>query len=142
MGINLTPKEMFELFGEDDPSRYAEEAEERWGHTDAYAESQRRARSYTKADWQRIQEQGAAVEQRLIELLRAGVPASDEKARAAAEAHRQQITDSFYDCTYEIHVGLADMYEADPRFTKYYEDREPGLAAYLAAAIRANAEGK
>ena len=32
------------------------------------------------------------------------------------------------------------MYEGDPRFTAYYEAKAPGLATYLAAAIRANAD--
>ena len=142
MGINLTPKEMFDLFGDDDPSKYAQEAEERWGHTDAYKQSQQRARGYTKADWQRLGAEAAAVEERLIELMRAGVPATDERAKAAAEAHRQQISRNFYDCSYEMHRGLADMYMADPRFTKYYEGKAEGLAAYVADAIRANAEGR
>ena len=142
MGINLTPKEMFDLFGDDDPSKYAQEAEERWGHTDAYKQSQQRARGYTKADWQRLGAEAAAVEERLIELMRAGAPATDDRAKAAAEAHRQQISRNFYDCSYEMHRGLADMYMADPRFTKYYEDKAEGLAAYVADAIRANAEGR
>jgi hypothetical protein len=29
---------------------------------------------------------------------------------------------------------------ADPRFAKTYDDREPGLAAYVRAAIHANAD--
>lgn len=56
-----------------------------------------------------------------------------------AEAHRRQITDSFYDCSYEMHVGLAEMYIADPRFTATYEKIAPGLAQYLHDAIKANA---
>lgn len=142
MGINLSPKEMFEVFGDHDPSKHAAEAEERWGHTDAYKQSQARVKGYTKADWQRVSAQVVTVEQRFMELMAAGVPATDDRAKAAAEAHRQQITDNYYDCSYEIHEGLADMYEADPRFTKYYEDKAEGLAAYVAAAIRANAEGR
>src|SRR5215467_13457228 len=45
MGISLTPEERFEVFGDNDPGRYADEAEQRWGDTDAYRESQRRTRS-------------------------------------------------------------------------------------------------
>ena len=41
MGINLTPEERFEVFGDFDPDEYAAEVEERWGDTDAYRESQR-----------------------------------------------------------------------------------------------------
>jgi hypothetical protein len=56
-----------------------------------------------------------------------------------AEEHRQQITKFFYECTFEIHVGLAEMYLADERFTKHYEDQRPGLAQYTHDAIMANA---
>src|ERR1044072_4673372 len=31
VGVNLTPEERFEVFGEFEPERYADEAEERWG---------------------------------------------------------------------------------------------------------------
>ncbi len=56
-----------------------------------------------------------------------------------AEDHRQHISRNFYDCTYEIHRGLADMYLADPRFTATYEKIAPGLAQYIHDAIKANA---
>ena len=42
MGINLTPEERFEVFGDFNPDEHAAEVEERWGDTDAYRESQRR----------------------------------------------------------------------------------------------------
>src|SRR6187200_1183329 len=42
MGINLTPEEMLEVFGDHDPTEHAEEARQRWGGTDAYQESHRR----------------------------------------------------------------------------------------------------
>ena len=57
-----------------------------------------------------------------------------------AEEHRAQITRWFYDCSYQIHRGLADMYVADPRFTEHYERQAPGLAGYVRAAIHANAD--
>lgn len=142
MGIKLNPKEMFEVFGDHDPSQYAKEAEQRWGNTDAYKQSQKRTSGYTKEEWLRIQAESAAVEARFIELMQLGVPATDERARQAAEAHRQQICNAYYDCNYEIHRNLAAMYMADPRFTKYYEDRAVGLARYVADAIEANAEGR
>jgi hypothetical protein len=71
--------------------------------------------------------------------MKAGKPADGIEAMDAAEAHRQQISDSFYECSYEIHVGLADGYVSDPRFTATYEKIAPGLAHYLSDAIKANA---
>ncbi len=38
-----------------------------------------------------------------------------------------------------IHVGLGEMYAADPRFAAHYDKRKPGLAQFLCEAIRANA---
>jgi DNA-binding transcriptional MerR regulator len=139
MGINLTPEERFEVFGDFDPDAHAAEVEERWGDTDAFRESQRRAASYTKADWERIKAQGVAAIEKVVGAMRAGLPADSADAMDGAEMHRQQITDAFYECTSQIHVGLAEMYIADPRFTATYEKVAPGLAQYLHDAIKANA---
>lgn len=139
MGVNLNPEEIFEVFGENDPTEYADEAKERWGETDAYKESQRRTSQYTKADWERAQaESGEIVEQFRTAML-AGLPTDSAEAAAAAEAHRKNITDWYYECTYEIQAGLAEMYVADPRFTEFYDKVEPGLAKYVSDAITANA---
>ena len=50
-----------------------------------------------------------------------------------AEEHRLHITRWFYDCGYDIHRGLGDMYVGDPRFTARYEEIAPGLAQFLRA---------
>jgi hypothetical protein len=71
--------------------------------------------------------------------MQAGQPASSIEAMDAAEAHRRHISEWFYDCTYEIHRGLAEMYLADPRFTATYEKIALGLAQYVHDAIMANA---
>jgi DNA-binding transcriptional MerR regulator len=139
MGINLTPEERFEVFGDFDPDQHAAEVEERWGETDAYRESQRRVARYTKADWHRMKAESAEPVSRLVSAMQAGLPPDSAEAMDAAEAHRRHISDWFYDCTYAIHVGLAEMYLADPRFTATYEKIAPGLAQYLHDAIMANA---
>lgn len=139
VGINLTPEEKFEVFGNFDPDAYTEEVEERWGGTDAYQESARRTGRYTKDDWTRIKQESADLAVRWVTAFDAGVPAESQEAMDLAEEHRQQITKFFYECTFEIHIGLAEMYLADVRFTKFYEDQRPGLAQYTHDAIMANA---
>jgi MerR family transcriptional regulator, thiopeptide resistance regulator len=139
MGINLTPEEKFEVFGDFDPDAYTEEVEERWGNTDAYQESARKTARYTKDDWLRIQQESADLMGRWLAAFDGGTPAESQAAMDLAEEHRQQIGKFFYNCTFEIHVGLAEMYLADPRFTKFYEDQRPGLAQYVHDAIMANA---
>lgn len=139
MGINLTPEEKFEVFGDFDPDVHAEEAEQRWGGTDAYRESQRRTASYTKDDWKRLGEEFDGIHRRMGELLAQGIPADSGTAMDVAEEHRQFISGNHYDCTYEIHTSLGEMYVADERFTATYEAIRPGLAVYLRDAILANA---
>lgn len=139
MGINLTPEEKFEVFGDKDPEEHAEEAERRWGGTEAYAESQRRAARYTKDDWKRMQAEVASWGERYDTLMEAGEPATGERAMDMAEEHRQHISQWFYDCSYEIHQGLGEMYVSDERFKEFYDSMRPGLAEHLRDAITANA---
>lgn len=139
MDIRLTPEERLEVFGDFDPDEHRAEVEERWGETDAYRQSARRMKRYTSADWERIKAEGQAVNERLVAALEAGRPADGDEAMDAAEEHRQQISRWFYDCPVQMHVGLGEMYLADPRFTAHYEGIAPGLAQYLHDAIRANA---
>ncbi|MBM0224849.1 MerR family transcriptional regulator [Micromonospora sp. ATA51] len=139
MGIQLTPEERFEVFGDFDPDAHAEEAEQRWGGTDAYRESTRRAARYSKEDWLRNKAENEDWGRRVAAVMDSGAPADSPAAMELAEEHRQLISRWFYECSYEIHTGLADMYVADPRFTAYYEKIRPGLAAYLSEAIHANA---
>ncbi|MEU6313506.1 MerR family transcriptional regulator [Streptomyces sp. NPDC047014] len=139
MGINLTPEEKFEVFGDFDPDEHAEEAERRWGGTDAYRESARRTASYTKEDWQRIQALSDDLNRRFAALLDSGAAADSERAMDLAEEHRDWINGSYYFCTYEIHTCLGEMYVADERFTAFYEAVRPGLAVFVRDAILANA---
>ncbi|KKD05821.1 MerR family transcriptional regulator [Streptomyces sp. WM6386] len=139
MGINLTPEERFEVFGDKDPEQHAEEAEERWGGTEAYAESQRRAAGYTKDDWKRMQAEVADWSERYSGLMAAGDPPVSEAAMDMAEEHRQHICGWFYECPYDIHRSLGEMYVSDERFKAFYDSMRPGLAEHLRAAIDANA---
>ena len=139
MGINLTPEERFEVFGDKDPEEHAEEAERRWGGTEAYAESQRRAARYTKDDWKRMQAEVDSWGERYDALMAAGEPATGERAMDMAEEHRQHIGQWFYDCSYEMQRGLGEMYVSDERFKAFYDSMRPGLAEHLRDAIAANA---
>ncbi|MBK3520962.1 MerR family transcriptional regulator [Streptomyces sp. MBT70] len=138
MGVNLTPEEKFEVFGDFDPDAHADEVERRWGHTEAYRQSQRRTAGYTKEDWKRINAELDAIHGRMAGLLAEGVPADSERAMEVAEEHRRFITGAYYDCGPELHACLGEMYVTDERFTATYEAIRPGLARYMRDAIVAN----
>jgi DNA-binding transcriptional MerR regulator len=140
MGISLTPEEQFEIFGTDKLDEYAEEAGQRWGDTAAWHESQRRSAAYTKEDWIAIKAEADAGINGFAEAIRSGEPAAGQVAMDLAEAHRQHLSRWFYECSHEMHRGLADIYVSDPRFIEAYDQVEPGFSQYVHDAIYANSE--
>ncbi|WP_328341812.1 MerR family transcriptional regulator [Streptomyces violaceus] len=139
MGIDLTPEERFEVFGDKDPEQYTDEAEARWGGTEEYAESQRRVARYTKEDWKRIQAEVDDWGRRYDALMAAGETPTGEAAMELAEEHRQHIRTWYYECSYELHGCLGETYVSDERFKAFYDSMRPGLAEHLKDAIAANA---
>jgi DNA-binding transcriptional MerR regulator len=139
MGISLTPEERFEIFGDGLSEEYQAEAEERWGETEAWAQSQRRTAAYDKQDWLRIKAEADDVERRFAEAMRSGAAADSPQALDLAEEHRQHIGRWFYDCPPAMHAGLGRMYVEDERFAAHYEQVAPGLARYVSTAVQANA---
>jgi DNA-binding transcriptional MerR regulator len=139
MGIQLTPEEKFEIFGPSYSADYETEAEQKWGDTPAWQQSQSRTARFSKADWVRIKSEADDLNRRLAVAMTSGTPSSGTDAMDLAEAHRHSI-EAFYDCPYNMHRGLGDMYLADERFKKTYDDVAPGLAQWLRDAIHANAD--
>jgi MerR family transcriptional regulator, thiopeptide resistance regulator len=130
-GIQLTAEEQIEIFGTTAfNEEYATEAEERWGDTDAWKQSQQRVKKFTKQDWIDIKAEGDALMQALAAAKRAGVEPGSPEANELATRHRASI-ERFYDFDDEMHRCIVEMYLADERFTRTYDDVEPGLAQYV-----------
>ena len=140
MGIQLTPEERLEVFGGFNPEDYAEEAEQRWGGTEAYRQSQRRVATYTKEDWLRIKAEEEEVRANLAAAFAAGSGPDSDEALAAAEAYRRHISRWFYDCSHETHRDLGEMYVNDERFRAHYDALAPGLAQFIRDATHANVD--
>jgi DNA-binding transcriptional MerR regulator len=139
-GVPMQRSDMFEVFGDFDPSEHEAEAEARWGGTEAYKESARRTRRYTKDDWRRFRAESDAVNETFATLIDEDVAPGDPRAMDAAERHRLLIDLWFYPCPHGMHEQLGRMYVDDQRFTATYEKIRPGMARYLRDAIAANAE--
>jgi len=139
-GTTMSKEEMFEVFGDFDPAKHEAEAEERWGDTDAHAESARRTSRYTKQDWQRYKDENDEINGAIAALMDEGAPADDPQAMDAVERARLQIDHWFYPCSRRKHAELGQMYVADPRFAANYEKIRTGMAQYMCDATAANAE--
>lgn len=135
----MTHDDMKELFGGDFYD-YEGEAEERWGETDAWKQSQRRTKNYGRAEWEQIKAETDQIQETLTRLMTSGVAYDTVEAMDAVEEHRQQITRWFYDCSPAMHRNLGDLYISDPRFTASYDEHASGLSTWVRDAIYANAD--
>jgi DNA-binding transcriptional MerR regulator len=132
--------DMKKIFDGFDPDKYADEAKQRWGNTEGYKASMKRAESYTEADWNELKQEQGAIYADAFAALTAGVRADDPRAMDIAERHRLSFDRWFYPCSTQMHCKLADMWETDRRFADNIDKYGAGLTAYLAAAVRANAK--
>jgi DNA-binding transcriptional MerR regulator len=130
-GIQLTAEEQIEIFGTTAfGEEYAAEAEDRWGETDAWKQAQQGVSQFSKQDWIDIKAEGDALLETLAQAKRDGVRPASDAANELAARHRASIA-RFYNCGDEMHRNLVEMYLADERFTRYYDDVEPGLTQFL-----------
>ena len=122
-GTKVDMKKIFDGF---DPDKYADEAKQRWGHTDAYKASMKRTKSYTEADWLKLKDEQAAIYADAFAAMRANKKPDDPAAMDVAERHRLSIDRWFYPCSPAMHKGLADLYEADQRFAENIDKHGAG----------------
>jgi DNA-binding transcriptional MerR regulator len=139
MGTDLTPEEKLEIFGPDYDPSWEQEAQERWGDTDAWKVSAQRTPTFSKDQWKKIKADGDALMAKFGDAKRRGIAPDSDEAAALAEEHRASV-EVFYPCSHAQQRGLADMYLADERFSKTYDDVEPGLAQWVHDAVHANAD--
>lgn len=130
--IDMEDKALYTSFSKEDEAKYAAEAKERWGHTDAYRQSQQRYNKLTDAEKQKI---GKAGQDLLREI--ASHMSEDPKSEVVQTliARHYEGLRTFYDPNTQIYRGLAEMYVADPRFAAFYENFAPGLAQFMRDAM-------
>lgn len=115
--------------------QYAEEAKARWGNTQAYRESVKRAAQWTEADKARLQKESNEIFSGFAALV--GTDPADERVQAMVKRWKAFISQSYYDCTNEILAGLGQMYLADERFMKNLDQFGAGTAKLMSDAIAA-----
>ncbi|NDF03478.1 MAG: hypothetical protein EB067_08755 [Actinobacteria bacterium] len=118
-------------------AEFQKEVHERWGDTDAYKQSAARTSKYTHADFAAAKIDQESVTEKFAYAFGNGLTLKSLEVQAAVIAHREAISKWFYDCSVDIQKNLAQMYVADARFKKYYDDRVYGLAQYVHDAIMA-----
>lgn len=111
---------LYEGLSKEEEEAYAKEAKERWGHTEAYKQSQERYGRLTKEEKQKLKDDGEAFMKVLAETMKEG-PASAAVQTLIGQHYNALRT--FYEPNLELYRGLANMYVDDPRFGAYYMKR-------------------
>ena len=98
----------FNAFDSKKLDAYTQEAKKRWGHTEAWRESESRGKT---REQERTDADGLMDIFRRLGQYREGSPAAPEAQALIAEL-RRYISDHYYNCTREILFGLGQMYAA------------------------------
>ncbi|MCR9078993.1 MAG: MerR family transcriptional regulator [Hyphomonadaceae bacterium] len=125
------------IFDGFDPVEFESEVAQRWGETNAYAESARRTKNYSDADWALIKSELDQIWDDAAQAMRQETPPDSYVALDIIERHRKHICRWFYDLSPELHVQLASLWEADERFRSYIDKHGDGLTAWLVSSVRA-----
>lgn len=133
-GENMSFKEFDMTKIEEAKEKYTKEAEQRWGDSLAFKQSQSKTKGYTKDDWKRISRNSENIFKEFAECMNSDC--DDIKSNMLVERWKEHITKNYYECTDEILLGLADMYVNDKRFAKNIDKYGTGLAEFMSIAIK------
>ena len=138
-GIEMSNHEKFEGFKKEmiakNEQKYGKEIREIYGD-EAVSAANENFGSLNEAEYKESEKLAEQIINILKELTPEGDP-SCEKAKELVKLHKQWL--SYYgNYSNHAHVGLGQMYVADERFTKYYDDKAgTGAAQFLCNAIQA-----
>ncbi len=121
---------------------YREEAQQRWGETDAYKENRKRTAGYTKEKWKEVGVALDSIFASFAAVKTAGGRETDSEATALVRQLQEYITETQYTCTDAILRCLGEMYVGDERFRANIDKHGAGTAAFVNGAIRAYCGGK
>jgi DNA-binding transcriptional MerR regulator len=128
----MTDKDLYVGLSKEDEANYTAEAKERWGHTDAWKQSQERYGKLSDAEKQKIGQAGHDLVKEIASHMPDG--AKSEVVQKLIGQHYEALR-TFYDPNTQMYRGLAEMYVGDPRFAAFYEKFTPGLAQFMCDAM-------
>lgn len=135
--IIMEDKEKFEGFKQklvdENETKYGKEIREKYGD-ETVNKSNQKFKGMTQEQYDEMTKLAGEVNETLYAAFKTGDPAG-ELAQKTAELHRQWLCYSWDSYSKEAHAGVAQMYVDDPRFTAYYDEKQPGAAEFLRDAI-------
>ncbi len=135
----MKDKEMFQSLKEkrlqENEQNYGAEAREKYG-TEQVDASNRRMKNLSDEQWERY----LFLEEEILKSLERGVTAGitpdSQEASKIVTLHKEWLCFTLPNYAPHIHRGIAAMYVADERFTKYYDRSVKGCAKLLNEAVQ------
>ncbi len=137
-GIEMSKKEIFEGFSEEQQEEYTEQAREMYG-SELVDESMNRWKSYSEEKKKAIMAESGAIYQGIADHMDKGHDSPDVQDLVAQWHQNMRY---FYEPTYTILRGLGQMYKDSPDFRANFEKFHPELPEFLCEAIQFYCEGK
>jgi DNA-binding transcriptional MerR regulator len=128
----MSQKQLFQAFSDEQQAEYEKEIAEKYDAATVKASS-KKWKAYSAAEKQRIADEGNAVYQDILLAMPNG--AASPEAQACVERWRRHI-EYFWTPNEEQLLGLADLYNDDPRFKANFDKVDPHLAEFLRAAVK------
>lgn len=128
----MSTKELFADLSPAEERRLADEAAQRWDPKIVRA-SQKKYAAYSTAERQRIKDEGNAVYRDLAAAMPEGPAAAAVQACVARWHHHLEY---FWSPNDEQLLGLADLYNDDPRFRQTFDGFDPRLAPFMREAVK------
>lgn len=138
-GKTISIAEKAAIMGKDWLPEWEAEAEQKWGETNDWKQTQLNLAKITAKDWQAHRQEMQAIEKKISELHAAGVCPNTDQSLSLIEEYRKVCSKYHFEITHAKHVLLGKMYINDSRFKDYYEQYGIGFASWIYAAIEANA---
>ena len=135
----MSDKEIFQAVKEKSVSEneemYGTEVREKYGD-DQVDVSNQKMLNMTETQWERFQGLEKAILMRLEEAVEHRMEAENEALKEIVELHKEWLCMTWKQYSAEAHKGVAMMYVADERFTKYYDRNVQGCARLLCKAVQ------
>lgn len=136
--ITMNDKEKFEGFKQkmldENENQYGQEIREKFGDA-MIDDSNAKMMGLTADQYEKIQELSRQTNDSLKIAFEQGDPSSELAQRVCA-MHKEWLGYFWNHYSKEAHLGLAQTYVDDPRFTKYYDAIAVGCAEFLRDAIK------
>ncbi len=129
---SMKANKLFAGFSEEEQGKYAMEAEQLYD-PETVKTSNRRWKSYSKEKQQQILAEGGEIITDMAKLI-SKAPSDSQVQEVVARWHTHMK--HFWSPNDEQLLGLADLYNDDPRFKANYENVAQDLAAFMREAIR------